>query len=98
MQPRLEQNRGSRALALMEDRRFRAAYDFLVLRSGIDEGLVPVADWWTSVQELDADARVASAESRPVATHVWGQTPKPAKRRKRRKRPGGDRARGADDA
>ena len=33
MQPRLERNRGRRALALMEDRRFRAAYDFLCLRA-----------------------------------------------------------------
>ena len=94
MQPRLEQNRGSRALGLMEDRRFRAAYDFLVLRSGIDPDLVPVADWWTGVQELDADARAAAAEARPVATHVWGDAPRAAaKKRRRKRRPGGDRSR-----
>ena len=98
MQPRLEQNRGSRALGLMEDRRFRAAYDFLVLRSRIDPELVPAADWWTEVQELDAEAQTASAETRPVATHLWGEGPKPAKRRRRKRRPGGDRARGPGTA
>ncbi len=95
MQPRLEQNRGSRALGLMEDRRFRAAYDFLVLRSRIDPELEPVARWWTEVQELDADAQATAAEHKPVAAHLWGEGAKAAgKKRRRRRRPGGDRARG----
>jgi len=99
MQPKLEQYAGSRALALMEDRRFRAAYDFLCLRSGVDEALRPVADWWTAVQEMPEGRRESSAEDKPIATHVWGEqvsrgSKKRASRRRRRpRRAGGDAVR-----
>jgi len=104
MQPKLEQYRGERALVLMEDRRFRAAYDFLCLRAAVDEALQPVADWWTEVQELAMDARAASAADKPVTLHVWGEgsgTARPTKKRaaRRRRRPrraGGDTVRQSD--
>lgn len=72
MQPRLERLRGARALRLMEDRRFRAAYDFLCLRASIDERLSDAADWWTAVQELPAEDRAKSAADRPLALGLWG--------------------------
>ena len=71
MQPRLERLRGGRALKLMEDRRFRAAYDFLCLRATIDDRLQPVAEWWTTVQTLSEEARGAAATDRPVALDIW---------------------------
>ena len=107
MQPRLERLRGGRALKLMEDRRFRAAYDFLCLRSNIDDRLKDSAAWWTKVQTLDPEARADSAANRPVAPDIWpsGSGPEPApgeeavasapakkKRRRRRRKPGGDKA------
>ena len=74
MQPRLEKLRGARALRLMEDRRFRAAYDFLCLRSTIDERLVDSANWWTKVQTLPEEAREKAAAKRPVASNIWAST------------------------
>jgi len=71
MQPRLERLVGARALRLMENRRFRAAYDFFCLRATIDERLAESARWWTEVQELPEDERMASAADRPLALGLW---------------------------
>ncbi|MED5462218.1 MAG: polynucleotide adenylyltransferase PcnB, partial [Pseudomonadota bacterium] len=57
MQPRFEVNRGKRALNFLEHRRFRAAYDFMMLRArggDFDEGL---AEFWTSVQTQNTEER-----------------------------------------
>ncbi len=51
MQSRLEKTRGKRALRILADRTFRAAYDFLLLRAGQDAGLKPLVEFWTSAQE-----------------------------------------------
>jgi poly(A) polymerase len=71
LQPRLERLRGGRALKLMEDRRFRAAYDFLCLRASVDKRLERSADWWTEVQNLPDDMRAQAASKRPVADKIW---------------------------
>ena len=103
MQPRLESARSERALRLMEDRRFRAAYDFLCLRASVDSRLVDVAKWWTDVQRLPEDQRGKSVEKRPLAMDIWGNTKdgdskaagataaKKKRRRRRRRKPGGDK-------
>ena len=72
MQPRLERNRGRRALALIEERRFRAAYDFLCLRARVDARLEESAEWWTRVQELPEEARAEAAATRTPASGIWG--------------------------
>jgi poly(A) polymerase len=71
MQPRLERLKGGRALKLMEDRRFRAAYDFLCLRSTIDERLKESAAWWTKVQTFDEEGRAEAAANRPTIDTIW---------------------------
>lgn len=71
MQPRLERLKGGRALKLMEDRRFRAAYDFLCLRSTIDERLKESAAWWTKVQTLDEEGKADAAAKRPTVDGIW---------------------------
>lgn len=71
MQPRLERQKGGRALKLMEDRRFRAAYDFLCLRATVDARLRDSADWWTKVQTLPEEQRTKAASTRPVALDIW---------------------------
>lgn len=71
MQPRLERLKGGRALKLIEDRRFRAAYDFLCLRSAIDERLKESAAWWTKVQTLDEEGRAEAAAKRPTVDDIW---------------------------
>ncbi len=51
MQPRFNHTHGRRARTLMNDRRFRAAYDFLLLRSEEDESLKALCDHWTKAQK-----------------------------------------------
>ncbi|NOX93077.1 MAG: polynucleotide adenylyltransferase PcnB, partial [Gammaproteobacteria bacterium] len=66
MQARLKRRNGKRAERLFEQARFRAAYDFLLLRAetGEDE-LQPLADWWTEYQEVNMDSRTNMAEEAP---------------------------------
>ena len=58
--------------------RFRAAYDFLLLREAAGEQLNGLGDWWTQFQQVDADAQ-----------HVMIDALQPAKspRKKRRRKP-----------
>jgi len=51
MQPRFNNTRGRRAKSLMGERRFRAAYDFLLLRSEEDESLTGLCEHWTEAQK-----------------------------------------------
>ena len=57
MQRRFEYRQGARAARLLEHKRFRAAYDFLLLRARCGEVEQELADWWTEVQGLDPDAQ-----------------------------------------
>ncbi|MCO7227354.1 polynucleotide adenylyltransferase PcnB [Pleionea sp. CnH1-48] len=56
LQPRLE-NRSHRAYKLLEHPRFRAAYDFLVLRAVGNEQLQSTASWWTRYQEAPPEGQ-----------------------------------------
>ena len=59
LQPRFEQRAGARPFRLLEHPRFRAAYDFLVIRG--ESGEVPAAlvDWWTKFQDAGQAERDA---------------------------------------
>ncbi len=52
LQHRFQRTRGKRPRRLLEEQRFRAAYDFLLLRVAQEPELKPLADWWTYVQTL----------------------------------------------
>ncbi|SUZ96046.1 uncharacterized protein METZ01_LOCUS48900 [marine metagenome] len=52
LQIRLEQRRPRTIKRLLSHRRFRAAYDFLLLRAGSGEVSDALADWWTKIQEM----------------------------------------------
>jgi len=41
----------------LNNRRFRAAYDFLLLRSSLHEVDEDIAQWWTDIQEVEQDER-----------------------------------------
>jgi len=56
-QPRFEKRRGKRAMRLLQERRFRAAYDFLLLRADEDPAVAELARWWTEVQQVDDEVR-----------------------------------------
>ncbi len=57
LQFRLPARFGKKAFSLLEHKRFRAAYDFLLLRESAGEALDGLGQWWTEFQEADADQR-----------------------------------------
>lgn len=57
LQLRLDKRDGKRAHQTLEHPRFRAAYDFLLLREEAGEQLQGLGMWWTSFQDSDADER-----------------------------------------
>lgn len=65
MQPRFRKRRGQRALRLINERRFRAAYDFLLLRVDEEPELAELAQWWTDVQAVEADDRASLVQAVP---------------------------------
>jgi poly(A) polymerase len=54
LQPRFAQRNGKRPHRLLTHPRFRAAYDFLLLRAEAGEVEQELADWWTHFQTQDA--------------------------------------------
>jgi len=77
LQPRFEQRGGQRPYRLLEHPRFRAAYDFLLLRSESGEVDAELGEWWTRFQEVDDDERAAML--------LADSAPKPRRKRKRKK-------------
>ncbi len=53
LQNRLENRQGKRPYALLQNKRFRAAYDFLLLRADVCMAPKELADWWTEFQTAD---------------------------------------------
>ena len=81
MQPRFGQRNGKRPQRLLTHPRFRAAYDFLVLRAQAGEAEQELADWWTELQAGNPDAPQPSSSA--------------PRRRRRRRRGGGGGGSGA---
>jgi len=87
MQPRFTLLTKKRAFRLLEHPRFRAAYDFLVLRACEGGEVAELAQWWTDAQELNHDQlaeRLASAPA-PVAEAPAGKRKRPRRRRRKSK-------------
>ena len=57
LQPRFEKRAGRAPQRLIEQPRFRAAWDFLVLRAESGEIDGELADWWRRFQEVDHEER-----------------------------------------
>jgi poly(A) polymerase len=77
LQPRFEQRSGKRPYGVLEQPRFKAAYDFLLLRAESGEVDKELALWWTDFMNHDGDARAAM---------LLPAKADEAKKRKRRKR------------
>lgn len=86
LQPRFQLRSGRRALRLLDHPRFRAAYDFLLLRAAAGEVEQELADWWTEVQTLPAEERIARVEQRPGAAQQPAASSGGRRRRRRRRR------------
>jgi poly(A) polymerase len=90
LQTRFERRSGRRALRLLDHPRFRAAYDFLLLRARAGEVPQELADWWTEIQDKAPADRIAMVEGRPESERAAGEAPKRRRRRRpRRRRPPG---------
>lgn len=60
MQARLMSRRGKRPLRLLQHARFRAGYDFMLLRHQTGESqLKELSQWWTQIQEVDENEQLA---------------------------------------
>lgn len=57
LQFRFNRRHGNRAFRTLAHPRFRAAYDFLLLRTLIGEEDIALSDWWTAFQEVDESAQ-----------------------------------------
>jgi poly(A) polymerase len=77
MQLTLVKRGGNRASRSMENPRFRAAYDFILLREQTGESLDGLGDWWTRYQDVSEDERQNMVQKL--------NTGKPRKRRPRRR-------------
>jgi poly(A) polymerase len=94
MQPRFAQRTRKRAFRLLEHPRFRAAYDFLVLRADESAELAELAQWWTEAQALGHDQLAERLATLPASasTEVAPPTKRKRARRRRGKRRGGGAA------
>jgi poly(A) polymerase len=88
LQPRFGRRSGVKALSLLQHPRFRAAYDFLLLRAQVGVADPELARWWTDIQTMPQEERVALVQSRPAEAAAEGEAD-PARRRRRRRRRGG---------
>ncbi len=59
MQPRFEQRAGKRPFALITHPRYRAAYDFMLLRCESGEIATEIGEWWTTFAHANSEQRTA---------------------------------------
>jgi poly(A) polymerase len=88
LQPRFEKCNGKSPYRLIEQPRYRAAWDFLRLRAQSGEIPMSLPDWWDNFAHAGHDARDALLQAAPTA-----DAPEARKRRRRRRKPaqaGGD--------
>lgn len=77
LQSRFEQRSGARPYRLLDHPRFRAGYDFLLIRARGGDASKELSDWWTRFQDADTDE-----QSRMLLPTQSGD----AKRKRRRRR------------
>ena len=83
MQPRLTRRAGKRPHRLLGHPKFRAAYDFLMLRAQAGEDVQELVDWWTDFQnehsELLAPPQVRQSTNRSRRPNSQRRPRKPKK-------------------
>ena len=85
MQPRFEKRVGRYPYRLIESPRFRAGYDFMLLRCATGEQNPALGEWWTSFITSDPSGQEALMASAKNESGNQGTSNSPAKRRRRRK-------------
>jgi poly(A) polymerase len=92
LQPRFNRRSGVKSLSLLQHPRFRAAYDFLLLRAQVGAADPELATWWTDIQVMPQEERVALVQARPAEPTPEGAAPATGRRRRRRRRGGAARS------
>ena len=85
LQPRFNRRSGAKSLGLLHHPRFRAAYDFLMLRVQVGAADPDVAAWWTEIQTLPQEERLQRVQARAGQSSP-AEGGAPASRRRRRRR------------
>lgn len=85
LQPRLSKRNGQQAARLVDHPRFRAAYDFLLLREQAGEETEGLGEWWTFYQDAGEAEREAMVSALP-------KPKSDARRRRTRRKPKADHA------
>ena len=92
MQERLPRRSGKRSDLLLENPRFRAGYDFLLLRESAGEETGGLGEWWTDYQDA------SDSERRGMIRDLSSQDDSAAPRKRRRSGSKRKRAPGASGA
>lgn len=77
MQFFFDQRKSRHVSRLLENRKFRAGYDFLLLRESVGQASSQTADWWTRIQDVDENERQKMIRS------LAGNTNKRRRRKKK---------------
>ena len=89
LQPRFEQVQRKRVFRLMAHPRFRAAFDFLLLRADESPAMLQLGQWWAHAQQLPPEVLAAAlpagggSAAAEVAVPVPGKPPRPRRRRRK---------------
>jgi poly(A) polymerase len=99
LQPRFELRQRKRVFRLMTHPRFRAAYDFLLLRASESPEIAELGQWWTQAQTVSPEELAQQLNARPAPTTATSlpeldhddeqaleSDTEPAKKRPRRRR------------
>jgi poly(A) polymerase len=62
MQGRFQFKNQRRVMSFLDNKRFRAAYDFMCLRAQSGEPLQDECQWWTLIQEVDTEEKSAMCQ------------------------------------
>ncbi|MDE1898255.1 MAG: polynucleotide adenylyltransferase PcnB [Xanthomonadaceae bacterium] len=87
LQPRFAQRARKRVFRLMAHPRFRAAYDFLLLRASESPELAELGSWWTAAQTQPPEQLAAALDSGNLAVDAEATPARKRRRRSRRKKP-----------
>lgn len=89
LQPRFEQLQRKRVFRLMTHPRFRAAFDFLLLRGHESQAMYELGQWWAHAQQLPQDVLAAAlpagggSAADSTAMPMAGKPPRPRRRRRK---------------
>jgi poly(A) polymerase len=92
LQPRFEQLQRKRVFRLMAHPRFRAAFDFLLLRAGESTAMRELGQWWAHAQQLPPEVLAAALPAgggTAADAGLAAATPAPMRKRRRRRKPAG---------